>query len=151
MSVDTVAHLVRIHIDRRAYESPNPTTGEALYALAGVPAHWELFREVRGDKEDELILRDGEKIHLKEDEHFYSQKAVTVVVNGEEHEVVETRLSFEDVVKLAYPVPPQGQCIEFTVTYRNGPPANPKGTLTAGHSVKIKNRMTFDVTATDRS
>jgi hypothetical protein len=65
--------------------------------------------------------------------------------------VVETRLSFEEVVKLAYPVPPTGTCIEFTVTYRDGPPKNPKGTLTAGHSVKIKNKMKFDVTATDRS
>ena len=27
----------------------------------------------------------------------------------------------------------------------------PKGTLTAGHSVKIKNMMIFDVTPTDRS
>lgn len=151
MSVNVAAHLVRIHIDREAYESPNPTTGEALYALAHVPSHRELFREVGGDKEDELIPRDAEKVHLKENEHLYSQKAVTVVVNGEAHELVETRLSFEEVVKLAYPVPPRGQCIEFTVTYRDGPPANPKGTLTAGHSVKIKNKMKFDVTATDRS
>jgi hypothetical protein len=151
MSVSAAAHLVRIHIDREAYESPNPTTGHALYTLANVPAHRELFREVGGDREDELIPRDGEKLHLKEDEHFYSQKTVVVVINGEAHEVVETRLSFEEVVKLAYPVPPTGTCIEFTVTYRDGPPKNPKGTLTAGHSVKIKNKMKFDVTATDRS
>ena len=151
MSTNLTAHLVRIHIDREAYESPNPTTGEALYALAHIAAHRELFREVDGEAEDELILRDAEKVQLQEEEHFYSQKAVTVVVNGEAHEVIETRLSFEEVVKLAYPVPPRGQCIEFTVTYRDGPPANPKGTLTAGHSVKIKNRMKFDVTATDRS
>ena len=151
MNVNAAAHLVRIHIDREAYESPNLTTGEALYALAKVPAHRELFREVSGDKEDELISRDAEKIHLKEDEHFYSQKAITVVINGEANEVVETRLSFDEVVKLAFPVAPTGTCIEFTVTYRDGPPANPKGTLTVGHSVKIKNRMKFDVTATDRS
>lgn len=151
MSVNVAAHLVRIHIDREVYESPNPTTGEALYALAHVPPHRELFREVGGDKEDELIPRDGEKVHLKEDEHFYSQKVVTILVNGELHEVVETRISFDEVVKLAYPVPPSGTLIEFTVTYRKGPPANPKGTLTAGHSVKIKNKMIFDVTPTDRS
>lgn len=151
MSVSVTAHLVRIHIDREPCESPNPTTGHALYALANVPAHRELFREVGGDREDELIPRDGEELHLKEDGHFYSQKTVAVIINGEAHEVVETRLSFEEVVKLAYPVPPTGTCIEFTVTYRDGPPKNPKGTLTAGHSVKIKNKMKFDVTATDRS
>lgn len=151
MDLDQAAHLVRIHIDREERESPNPTTGEALYHLGHVAEHRELFREVGGDREDELIPRDATIIHLNQDEHFYSQTAVTVVVNGEPHEVTETRLSFSEVVKLAYPVPPSGTCIEFTVTYRDGPPANPKGTLTAGHSVKIKNKMKFDVTATDRS
>ncbi len=151
MTAEAAKHKLRIHIDREVYESPNPTTGEALYHLGHVANHRELFREVGGDKEDEFIPRDAAVVHLKEDEHFYSQKAVTLIVNGEPHEVVETRISFEEVVKLAYPVPPTGQCIEFTVTYRNGPPENPKGTLTAGHSVRVKNRMIFDVTPTDRS
>jgi hypothetical protein len=144
-------HLVRIHIDREAYESPNPTTNEALYELAHIPAHRELFREVGGDHEDLLVPRDTAEIRLRQDDHFYSQKVVTILVNGEPHEEAETRISFEQVVKLAYPVPPSGTCIEFTVTYRNGPSANPKGTLTAGHSVKIRNKMIFDVTPTDRS
>jgi hypothetical protein len=151
MTNDDVAHKVRIHIDREACESPNPTTGEALYRLAHIAGHRELFREVDGDKEDEFVPRDGQKVRLKQDEHFYSQKAITIMVNGEPEETVETRLSFDDLVKIAFPVPPTGQCIEFTVTYRDGPPANPKGTLTEGHSVKLKNRMKFDVTPTDRS
>ena len=151
MSEEEKHHLVRIHIDREQYESVNPTTGIGLYVLGQLPHHRELFREVDGDQDDQLVPRDEATVHLKQDEHFYSQKAVTLVVNGEPHEVVETRISFEEVVKLAYPVPPTGQCIEFTVTYRNGPPANPKGTLTAGHSVKVKNKMLFDVTPTDRS
>jgi len=146
-----IGHLVRIHIDREVYESPTPTIGEALYELAHIPAHRELFHEVGGDHEDPLVPRDATVIRLKPDDHFYSQKTVTILVNGEAFEETETRISFEQVVKLAYPVPPSGTCIEFTVTYRNGPPANPKGTLTAGHSVKIKNRMIFDVTPTDRS
>jgi hypothetical protein len=145
------ARLVRIHIDREVFDSPNPTTGEALYKLGHVEGHRDLFREVGGDKEDELIPREGTVIQIKEDAHFYSQKAVTLLVNGEAHEVVETRISFDEVVKLAFPTPPPGQCIEFTVTYRHGPPANPKGSLTVGHSVKIKNKMIFDVTPTDRS
>lgn len=151
MSVNVAAHLVRIHIDREIFESPDPTTGKALYALAQIPNHRELFREVAGDHEDKLVPRDDTVIDLKKDDHFYSQKAVIVGVNGEPFETTETRLSFEELVKIAFPIPPTGTCIEFTVTYRDGPPANPKGTLTAGHSVKIKNRMKFDVTATDRS
>lgn len=151
MNIQVATHLVRIYIDRQTYQSPDPTTGIALYELANIPKHRELFREVSGDQEDELIPRDDTKTHLTEDEHFYSQKAVTVMINGEPYETTETRLSFDEVVKIAYPTPPSGEVIEFTVTYRNGPAANPKGTLTAGHSVKLKNRMIFDVTPTDRS
>ena len=151
METNQTPHLVRIHIDREPVESPNPTTGEALYLLGHVSENRELFREVGGDREDEFIPRDGKTVHLTGDEHFYTQKAVTLLVNGEAQVVTETRLSFDQVVNLAFPVPPAGQCIEFTVTFRNGPPANPKGSLTEGHSVKIKNRMIFDVTPTDRS
>ena len=152
--VEEIIHLkgaVRIHIDREIFESPNPTTDEALYQLAHIPHHRELFRESGGDHVDQVVPRDANVMHLKQDAHFYSQKAVTVLVNGEPHEETETRISFEAVVKIAYPVSPNGTCIEYTVTYRNGPPANPKGSLTTGHSVKIKNRMIFDVTPTDRS
>lgn len=148
--IDT-GHRVRIHIDREVYESPNPTTGEALYHLGHIAHHRELFQEAGGDHEDHVVPRNATVIHLKQDDHFYSQKAVTILVNGEPHEETETRISFEAVVKIAYPVAPGGACIEYTVTYRNGPPANPKGSLTAGHSVKIQNRMIFDVTPTDRS
>jgi len=146
-----VKRSVRIHIDREIYESPNPTTGEALYELAHIAHHRELFREAGGDHEDRVVPRDATVVHLKQDYHFYSQKAVTILINGEPHEETETRISFEAVVKIAYPVSPSGACIEYTVTYRNGPSANPKGSLTTGHSVKIQNRMVFDVTPTDRS
>ena len=64
-------HKVRIHIDQKQYESPNPTTGEALYALGDVPAGLKLYREVRGDKEDPPIPNGPEVVHLKEDEHFH--------------------------------------------------------------------------------
>ena len=77
---------VRIHIDRKKYESPNPTTGEALYLLGKVPPGHELYREVQGDEEDKPIHNGNEQIHLKEDEHFYSEehhkKEFTIIVNG---------------------------------------------------------------------
>jgi hypothetical protein len=142
---------VRIHIDREPYESPTPTTGTALYALGHIAAHRDLFREAAGDDEDELIARDAEKVALTQDEHFYSQKVISVAVNGQEKEVAETKLSFDEVVKLAYPIPPDGQNIMFTIKYRKGPKKNPKGSLLEGQAVWIKNGMIFDVTPTDRS
>ncbi|HEY8948350.1 MAG TPA: multiubiquitin domain-containing protein [Rhizomicrobium sp.] len=146
-----MTELIRIHIDREPFDSPSPTTGAALYALGNVAAHRDLFREVGGDQEDELIPRDAPHVHLKRDEHFYSQKIIAVIVNAQKKEVVETKITFDEVVKLAYPIPPDGQNIMFTITYRKGPKDNPKGSLLEGQTVRIKNGMIFDVTPTDRS
>lgn len=66
------SHEVRIHIDRKPYMSPRVTTHAALYVLGHVPAGYELFREVKGDHEDQPIPNDQSQIHLTEDEHFYS-------------------------------------------------------------------------------
>lgn len=142
---------IRIHIDRDPYESPNPTTGRALYKLADIGHNRDLYRVADGNHEDIEIPRDDTVIELTADEHFYSQKEVKIVVNGEEKETSETRLSFNEVVAIAFPVPPSGENIMFTITYRKGPAANLKGTLTETGSVKVKKGMIFDVTATDRS
>jgi hypothetical protein len=142
---------VRIHIDREPYESPTPTTGAALYALGHVASHRDLFREVGGDAEDELIERSAVDLRLKPDEHFYSQKVFAIIVNAQKKDVAEPKLTFDEVVKLAYPIPPGGQSILFTIKYRKGPAVNPKGSLLEGQSVRIKDGMIFDVTPTDRS
>lgn len=145
------AQKVRIHIDREPYESPSPTTGAALYTLGNIAAHRDLFREVGGDEEDQLIERSAVDVRVKEDEHLYSQKVFTIAVNAQRKEVAETRLTFDEVVKLAYAIPPAGQNVMFTIKYRKGPAVNPKGSLLEGQSVRIKDGMVFDVTPTDRS
>ena len=63
---------VRIHIDRKPFNSPEETTHAALYALGAIPAGYELFMEVQGDREDLPIPNDAGIIHLREDQHFYS-------------------------------------------------------------------------------
>jgi hypothetical protein len=54
----------RIHIDQHPYDSPNPTTGSALYLLGSVAPGLELFREVEGDREDVPVPNDGAAIHF---------------------------------------------------------------------------------------
>lgn len=142
---------VRIQIDREPYESPQPTTGEALYALGEIGLEDELFREVGGDQPDQLVPRDHSELHLKQDEHFYSQKTFRLVVNLEEKFVIHKKQSFDDIVKLAFPEPPPGPAPDYTVGYRKGPHANPKGSLVQGQTVKVKDGMIFDVTPTDKS
>ena len=148
-------HIVRIHIDEKPYESPNPTTGEALYKLGHVPPGYDLFREVRGDREDPILENDDEPVHLRENEHFHSGPAqprkYTIIVNGQQKIVATRKVSFQEIVKLAFPTPPTGANILYTVSYEDGPRVNPQGSLKEGQSVVVKNWMIFNVTATDKS
>ena len=148
-------HQVRIHIDQKPYESPNPTTGEALYKLGHVPPGYDLFREVRGDREDLVVENDAEPIHLREDEHFHSGPAqprrFTIIVNGQKKVVTTRTVGFAEIVKLAFSTPPNGGNILYTVSYEDGPRVNPQGSLKEGQTVKVKNGMIFNVTATDKS
>lgn len=65
-------HLVRIFIDNKPKESPNPTTGHALYELGGInPQEYDLYEEVPHG-EDKLIPNDSKEAHVHEGEHFFS-------------------------------------------------------------------------------
>ena len=148
-------HEVRIHIDQKPYESPNPTTGEGLYKLGSVQPGFDLFREVKGDKEDPIVENDDEPIHLREDEHFPSGPAqprkYIIIVNGQQKTVATKIVSFDEIVKFAFPTPPPGANILYTVSYEDGPRINPQGSMKEGQSVSVKNRMIFNVTATVKS
>ena len=150
MSVNVAAHLVRIHIDRVAYESPNPTTGEALYALADIPKHEKLYREVEGDAEDEMIPRDETLVHLTVDEHFYSQKVFEILVNGDDHEIDTKEITYARVVEL-YLGSGGKPSNEYLVKYSHGPAENPSGTLAPGQKVRVKDGMRFRVAGTGES
>lgn len=78
-------------------------------------------------------------------------KEYTIVVNGREKTVTATELGEDDLVALAYENPPTGELICFTITYRRGQGNKPEGTLDDGDTVKLKEGMIFNVTATDKS
>jgi hypothetical protein len=65
-------HVV-IFIDKKKHESPNPTTGGALYVLGGVdPNTYDLYREVHGKGDDELIRNDSGTVILKDGDHLFT-------------------------------------------------------------------------------
>lgn len=79
------------------------------------------------------------------------KKEVTIVVNAQKKTVAKGELSFTEIVNLAFNNnPPTGPNIVITVTYSRGE-GDKKGSLVEGQSVKVKEGMIFDVTATDRS
>lgn len=150
MTTNVAALEVRIHINREVYESPNPTTGDALYALADIPTHEKLYREIEGDEEDERIPRDETTIHLTEDAHFYSQEMFDILVNGDEHEIDIKEITYARVVDL-YLGSGGKPSNEYLVKYSHGPVENPSGTVPPGQKVKVKDGMRFRVAGTGES
>ena len=78
-------------------------------------------------------------------------KHYEVIVNGREKVVRASELTFDEVVALAFDPVPSGPNWVFTITYRRGHGNKPEGTLRPGESVKVKEGMIFNVTATDKS
>lgn len=80
------------------------------------------------------------------------EKTVTIIVNGRAKDVPKNaELTYEDIISLAFDNPPTGDGVQFTVQYTRGTGNKPSGTLVEGQSVKVKDGMVFDVTATNRS
>jgi len=155
MNVHESERKVRVHFDGRPLELPNPISGTALYAALHVAEGEVLYREETGDREDQLVSKEAPSIELVQDEHFYSAPPHKVdhviIVNARRKTVSGRKISFAQVVKLAFPDgPPSPQTI-YTVAYSNGPPRNPEGKMVAGQTVKIRDGMVFDVTETSRS
>lgn len=76
-------------------------------------------------------------------------KTYTIVVNGRRREVKEHKLSYLQVVQLAYPGEKPSETVSFTVTYSN--PHGKDGSLVEGEHVVIHDGMIFNVRKTDRS
>lgn len=79
-------------------------------------------------------------------------RTVTIIINARQVQTTEKRLSFEQIVSLAYEGnPPSGPNWEFTVTYSKGHDDQKEGSLLPGKDVRVKDGMVFNVTATDKS
>lgn len=76
-------------------------------------------------------------------------KTYSIIVNGRPREVAEHKLTYLEVVQLAYPGEKPSDTIVFTVTYSN--PHGKDGSLVAGDEVKIKDGVIFNVVRTDQS
>lgn len=78
----TQDHEVHITIDKQKYTSPNPTTGQALYALGHVAAGYDLFKETHGAGDDQLIPNNGATLELHNGDKFYSAQSTLNPGNG---------------------------------------------------------------------
>lgn len=150
------SHQVRIHVDQKPCHSPTPTPGADLYELVEVPKGHALFKEVSGDAEDEIVRIEAQQVHLVEDEHFHTGEMPAhlylIYVNTNPFFIDHNEVSFEEVVKLAFPVSPSGLDPEFTVSYDHAKSVPHHDDLAKGQKVEVKKHgTTFDVDHTNRS
>lgn len=147
-------HVNTLTVNERGWEWGADEIQEADIRVIGrIENDHDLFLDSEGDKP----IPDGGTVRLsgRGVERIVSRKrqpkTVTIVINARKREVEPGKISFEHLISLAFPVPPTGPNVAFTVSWRKGPPNKPEGSLLPGQSVHVVEGMTFNVTATDKS
>jgi hypothetical protein len=79
------------------------------------------------------------------------KKTVAIFVNTDEHQVEHGKLTFQQVVKLAYPDKAADTNILFKVSYRLGRGHSELKTLADGGDVEVQEGMIFNVSYENRS
>lgn len=77
-------------------------------------------------------------------------KVYTIVVNGREKTWNEKKISFNQVIELAFGEVSTNPNIVYTVTYKKGED-KPEGSMVKGDTVRVKDEMIFYATRTDKS
>ena len=149
-------HSLHLTINEKSYDwQQQYISGAELRQLGDIPNDDDIFLMVKRPWEDELI-NDDTIVNLArpEIEHFISKSKhfkIRIIVNGREKEWAEKTITFEQVVILAFGTYDNNPYKVYTVTYDRGPHQNPAGSMVKGDQVVVKNKIIFNVTATDKS
>lgn len=130
-------------------------TGAEIRKIGGIPELEDIFLKVEKGWEDEQI-QDDTRVDLArfEVEHFYSEpkhKQVTIWVAGEPRDWDKKKITFKEVIVLAYGEYIDRPTMIYTVAFEDGPKQNPEGSMVKGQAVFVKDKMIFHATATDKS
>jgi len=147
-------NIFRFVVDDRPLEwGAAKISGAVIKQLAGVNLDdYEVWKVLVGEQ-DELI-EDEELADLAGEglERFALKRvAFKIIVNAEPHEVTRRRITYWEVVQLAFPGAAPNPDVGYTVDYDRGPKANPEGSMEPQQSVKVKNKMVFYVAVSDKS
>ncbi len=139
-------------INERGYEwGTEDISVSDIRRYAEIPDGHEIVLDSSGDK----VLDEDNVVHLKPKgvERIFSRQPekICIFVNTREKQVEPGKITFMELVKLAFPDLPITPNTSFTVSYRKGHDNSPEGTLIKGESVKLKKGMMFNVSATDKS
>jgi len=73
-----------------------------------------------------------------------------LVVNARPKPWGKRTISFEELVILAFGAYDPNPNKVYTVTFSGGLPPKPEGSMIKGQTIQVKNKMNFDVSATDK-
>jgi len=129
--------------------------GIQIRELGKVPADQDIYLDIKEGWEDDYIM-DDEIVDLARPgkERFIAkpkQSEFKIIVNAREKVWNASEISFEHLVELAFGAYNNDPNVGYTVTYSRGWDPKPEGTMVKGSVVRVKNKMIFDVTATDKS
>jgi len=78
-------------------------------------------------------------------------KVFTILVNAREKEWSEKKITYDQVIVLAFGAISTDPNVSYSVTYKKGDNEKPEGIMVSGDDVKVKDGMRFNVTQTNRS
>ncbi len=78
-------------------------------------------------------------------------KEVILIVNTREKPWYEKKISYEEVVILAFGSYSSDENVVYTVTYSKGPESKLEGSLVKGQEVHVKDGMIFNVRQSNKS
>lgn len=81
----------------------------------------------------------------------HEHKHFTIIVNGEQKTESKQKLTFVEVLDLAFPAPRPIPDKDYSITFKNAESKPHNGQLHVGGTVEIKNGTSFDVTPTNKS
>jgi len=88
---------------------------------------------------------------MNTNEEKHEQKSVAIIVNGRQKEWSEKKISFTQVVVLAFGSYENNDQIIYTMTYKANVHSNNGGEMVLGDEVKVHPGMVFNVTKTNKS
>ena len=78
-------------------------------------------------------------------------KPTTIFVKGRPHVIDKDKITYDEVVTLAYPQGKRGPLFEYNVAWKDGSHKESEGILQENKTVPIVEGMKFDVSFTDKS
>jgi hypothetical protein len=146
--------VFKIMVDHRQIQWGATTiNGKTIKLLAGVDgATHDVW--LRGAPQQDRLIEDDELVDVTAaglEKFVITHRKLSIIVNGRPKEVNQSRLSFVEIIQLAFPDEVFNETIAYTVTFTRGPSSNPEGSLVEGASINLKNGMVFNATATDKS